>query len=84
MHETWHTILFGINYCVEVVTIKSHSHILEKLRVKLRFYGFLSLFGTFVHKVAQTWCVFRETLHTTLFGVYIFLKWLELKIIVVR
>ena len=29
MHETWQTTLFGIYYCVEVVKIKNHSHMLE-------------------------------------------------------
>ena len=41
----------------------------QKLSVKLRFYGFLSFFCTFAHKVFQTWCVLHETLHTTLFGI---------------
>ena len=30
----------------------------------------LSFFGTFAHKVAQTWFVLHETWHTTLFGKY--------------
>ena len=41
-----------------------------KLRFKLRFYAFLSVFGTFAHKVAQTWFVLHETWQTTLFGIY--------------
>ena len=41
-----------------------------KLRVKLRFYAFLSVFDTFAHKVAQTWFVLHETWHRTLFGIY--------------
>ena len=32
------------------------------------FMGLLSLFGIFVHKVAHTWFVLHETLHTILFG----------------
>ena len=40
-----------------------------KLRVKLRLYGFLNFFCTFVHKVAQTWFVLHETWHTTLVGI---------------
>ena len=48
--------------------------IFYNLRVKLLFYGFLRLFGTFVHKVAQTWFVFHETLHKTLFGIYYFVE----------
>ena len=41
-----------------------------QLRVKLRFLGFLSVFGTFAHKIAQTWFVLHEIWHTTLFGIY--------------
>ena len=41
-----------------------------KLRVKLRCYAFLSVFGTFAHKVGQTWFVLHETWQTTLFGIY--------------
>ena len=29
MHETWHTTLFGIYYCVEMVRIDNNSHMLE-------------------------------------------------------
>ena len=29
LHETWHITLFGIYYCVEVVRIENHSHMLE-------------------------------------------------------
>ena len=35
----------------------------------LQFYGFLSYFSTFAHKVAQTWFILHETWHTTLFGI---------------
>ena len=38
-----------------------------KLRAKLRFLGFLSVFDTFSHKVVQTWFVSHEIWHTTLF-----------------
>ena len=41
-----------------------------KLRVKLRCCGFINFFGTFAHKVAQTWFVLHETWHSTLFGIY--------------
>ena len=52
-----------------------------KIRVKLRFYGFLSVFDTFAHKVAQT-CFFFTKLRTQHYFVFInLLKWLELKII---
>ena len=29
LHETWHTKIFDINYCVEVVGIENHSHMQE-------------------------------------------------------
>ena len=29
LHETWHTTLFGVYYCVEVVIIENLSHMLE-------------------------------------------------------
>ena len=29
LHETWHTTLLGIYYCVEVVWIENHCHMLE-------------------------------------------------------
>ena len=45
-----------------------------KLRVKLIFYTFLNVFGTFALKVAQTWFVLHETWHTTLFGIYFFVE----------
>ena len=44
--------------------------ICDKLRIKLRFYAFLSVYGTFAHKVAQTWFILHETWHRTLFCVY--------------
>ena len=46
----------------------------QKFCVKLRFYRFLSLFGTFAHKVAQIWFVLQETWHTTLFNIYDFVE----------
>ena len=48
--------------------------ICQNLRVMLRFYAFLSIFGTFSHKVDQTWFVLHETWHTTLFGIYYFVE----------
>ena len=36
----------------------------------LRF--FLSFFGTFSHKVVQTWFVLHESWHTTLFGIFFY------------
>ena len=41
-----------------------------KLRVKLRFSGFLSVVCTFAHNVAQTCFVLHESWHTALFGIY--------------
>ena len=29
LHETWHTTLFGIYYCVELVRHESYSHMPE-------------------------------------------------------
>ena len=29
LHETWHTKLFGIYYCVKVVRIENNSHMLN-------------------------------------------------------
>ena len=42
----------------------------SKLRINLLSYAFLSAFGTFTRKVAQTWFVLCETCHATLFGIY--------------
>ena len=41
-----------------------------KLRVKLLFSGFLSVFGSFAHQLAQTWFVLYKTWHTTVFRIY--------------
>ena len=41
-----------------------------KLRAKLRFYGFLSAFDTFSHKVVQTWFVWHDTWHKTVFCMF--------------
>ena len=40
-----------------------------KSRAKLRFLGFLSVFGTFSHKVVRTCFGWHETLQTTLFRI---------------
>ena len=29
LHETWHTTLFDIYYCVKVVRFENHSHMIE-------------------------------------------------------
>ena len=39
-----------------------------KLRAKLRFKGFLSIFGTFSDKVVQIWFVWHKTWFTTVLG----------------
>ena len=41
-----------------------------EITCKVSVLRFLSFFGTFAHKVAQTWFVLHETLHTTIFGMY--------------
>ena len=43
-----------------------------KVRVNLRFYGFLSVFGTLARKRAKTLFVLHEIWHTTRFGLYYF------------
>ena len=44
--------------------------ICKKSRAKLRFYGFLWFFGTFMHNVAQKWLILHETWHAIVFGIY--------------
>ena len=86
MHETWHTRLFAIYYCVLAVRIENDIHMLEitcqmvilwhttLFRANLRFYGFLWFFGTFMHNVDQTWLILHEIFYTTLFGIYYSVK----------
>ena len=45
-----------------------------KLRAKLRFNVFYSVFGTFTHKEVQIWFVFYETLHTIVFYIYYYVE----------
>ena len=73
MHETQHTKLFGIDYCVEVVRIEKHSHMLENTS-KVSILKFLSFFGTFANKIAQTWFVLHKILQTSLFGIYYYVE----------
>ena len=68
LHETWYTKLFGIYYCVEVVRIENHSHMLEIYVLSCNFMG-LSSFGTFAHKVAQTLFVLQQTWHISVFAI---------------
>src|SRR5687768_1276115 len=49
------------------------------LRAKLPFLGFSKRFGTFTHKVAQTWFVLHETWHTPLFGLYYCVEMVRIK-----
>ena len=75
-HETWHTTLFGIYFCVEVVRVVTHSHILE-ITCEVAILSIFSGFCTFAHKAAQTW-FFCTKLGTQHYLVYIIvLKWLE-------
>ena len=69
LHETWHTILLVYIIVLKWLQLKIIV-ICQKLLVKLRFYRFLSVFGTFAYKVAQTWFALHEIWHTTLFGIY--------------
>ena len=69
MHETWHTTLFGTYYGVEMVRIQNNSHLLE-ITCYVAILWVFKFFGTFAHKVVQTWFVLDETWHTTLFGIY--------------
>ena len=66
------------HYSVYVIVLKwlefKFILICLKLRVKLRFYGFLSVFGVVAHKVAQTWFVLHKAWHTTLFCIYYYVE----------
>ena len=77
LHETWH-----IHYLVYIILLKwvelKIIDICLKLRGKLRFEAFLSVFGTFAHNVAQTLFVLHETWHTTLFGIHYFFEILRI------
>ena len=73
MHETLHTILFDIYCRVEVVRIENNSHI-AKITYLVTIYEFLSFFGTFTHKAAQTLFILHETWHTTLISIYYFVE----------
>ena len=52
-----------------MVGIENNSDMLE-ITSKLSFRGFVSVFGSFSHKVVQTLFVSHETWHTTLFGIF--------------
>ena len=57
--------------------------ICQKFRAKFRFHGFVSFFGTFVKKVAQTLFVLHETSHKKLFGIYYCVEVVKFKIRVI-
>ena len=52
-----------------MVRIEKNSHMLA-ITHYAGFFRFFSVFGTFSLKVLQTWYVWHETWHTTLFGIY--------------
>ena len=66
------------HYLVYIIVLKGLEFkklvICLKERAKLRFYGFLSVFGTLSHKVVQTWFVWHETWHKKLFDIYYYVK----------
>ena len=61
------------NYLVYVIVLNLLESktilIWLKLRAKLRCKVFLSVFGTFLQKVVETWFVCNETWHIILFGI---------------
>ena len=63
-----------LNYLVYIVVIKWLQFetivICVKLRTMWRYKGFFSILGFFSHKGVQTWFVWLETWHTTLYGIY--------------
>ena len=71
------------HYLVYIIVLKWLKFkiivICKKLRVKLRFYGFSSVFSSFRHKVAQTWFLLHETWHTTLFAIYYCIKMVKIE-----
>ena len=65
-YETWHTTIFCICYNFKMFRIKNNSHMFE---ITCVFEVFFSVFSTFSNKVVQTWFIYHETWHTTLFGI---------------
>ena len=68
LHETLHTTLFL--YIIVLKWLESNIVRCLKLRATLCICDFLSVLGTFSHKLDQTWFVWPETWHTTLIGTY--------------
>ena len=52
-----------------MVRIENNIHMLDST-CQVAFLRFCKLFGTFSHKVVQTWFVCHEIWHTTLFRIY--------------
>ena len=52
-----------------MVRIQNNSHMLEITCYVAFLKLFLSVFGTFSHQLVQTWYVWLDTWHTTLFGI---------------
>ena len=80
-HETWNTTLFL--YILVLIWLKLKTIVVcLKLRAKLRFEGFLSVFCAFSHKLVHILFFWHVTCHT-IYLVHIFvLKLLELKTLV--
>ena len=49
------------------------------LRAKLSLWGFFNVFGTFSHKVVQTWFFCHKTCHTTVFCIYYCFEMIRVK-----
>ena len=74
LHETWQTIYYLV-YILGLKLLELKIIVIcYKLRAKFRFYGFLSFFGTYVHKITLSLFVLHETWHTTFFGIYYYFE----------
>ena len=78
LHETWHPTLFSLYYCVEMVRLENNSHVL-KITCEVAFLMFFIFFGTFSHKVVQTWFVSHEIWHTTLFRINYYVEMVHIE-----
>ena len=77
--KTSHTTLFGICYCVKNDRIENNIHILE-ITCYVVFLRFLKRFWHFFsHKLVQTWFLFHENFHITLFGIYYFVEMVNIE-----
>ena len=81
--EAWHTTLFWIYYCLEIVRVQDNSHMRE-ITCGVSFLKFFKLFHTFSHKVVKTVFVVHETGHTTKFAIYYCVEMIRIKTIVIR